>query len=63
MVLFDNIEDLFQSVREFSDYTKALITLATAIGALVMIIVTLKFLYSLLNGKLHKLEMTLRMFQ
>lgn len=50
MVLFDNIEDLFQNVRDFSEYTKAIVTLATTVGTIFLIIFSIKTFYSLFNG-------------
>lgn len=52
MVMFDDIEDIFKNVREFNDYSKALVTLATATGTLFLIFYTIKFIFGLLVGKL-----------
>lgn len=50
MVLFDNIEDLFQNVRDTGSEGKALISLATIFGAIFFIILSIKTFYSLLIG-------------
>lgn len=51
MVMFDDIEEIFKSVRDFSEYSKALVTLATATGTLFLIIYSIKFIFELLVGK------------
>ena len=50
--MFDNIEEIFQSLRDLNDYTKALVTLATATGTFFIILYTFKFSYEALTGKL-----------
>lgn len=51
MVMFDNIEEIFQEIRDYNEYSKALVTLITAVGALIVIFYTFKILYSLIQGK------------
>lgn len=50
MVLFDNIEDFFHYFRDLSEYTRAITTLATTVGALFLIVLSFKASYSLFNG-------------
>lgn len=51
MVMFDNIEELFQSLRDFNDYSKALVTLATATGSLLILVYFLKFCLTSIKSK------------
>lgn len=51
MVMFDDIEDIFKNVREFNDYSKALVTLATATGTIFLIFYAVKLIFQLFIGK------------
>lgn len=50
MVMFDDIEEIFKSVRDFSEYSRAIVTLATATGSLIILFYTIKLLFHLLVG-------------
>lgn len=52
MAVFDNIEDMFQNVRELGECCQTLVTLATAIGSIAIIFHTLKFIFKLIQGKI-----------
>ena len=51
MVMFDAIDEIFTKIAEFSDYSKALVTLATAFGSVVIMFLTLRLIYSTIWGK------------
>lgn len=51
MVLFDSIEEIFKEIRELGEYPRALVTLTTAIGALVVFIYFLIVSFKLIQGK------------
>ena len=45
--MFEDIEDIWTRVRNFNEYSKTLVTLATTVGALVITIFVIKVLYRL----------------
>jgi len=47
MAMFEAIEDIWTKVRDFNEYSKALVTLATSVGAVVIILYTINILYKL----------------
>lgn len=47
MVLFEGIEEIWNQVRDFNEYSRALVTLATSIGAIIIFFYTLKLAYKL----------------
>lgn len=51
MVMFDDLETLFQKIRDFSEYSKALVTLTTALGALGIVFYSAKLLFATIRGK------------
>lgn len=51
MVMFDDFEEIFKSVRDFSEYSKALVTFATAVGAILIVIYSIIFIFDLIVGK------------
>lgn len=51
--MFENIEEIFQNIRGFSDYSKALVTLTTALGALGILFYSTKFLLATVRGKFN----------
>ena len=50
MTLFDTIERLFQDVRDYNECTKALVTVFTATGALLILLCLIKIAYDLFTG-------------
>lgn len=51
MVLFDGIEEIFQRWRNYNEYSRDLVTLATSIGILAIVVVVLKLTFSTIRGK------------
>lgn len=51
MVAFDGLEDIFKSISEYSEYSRAVLTVITATGFLTLIWLTLASLYHTIQGK------------
>lgn len=52
MAIIRAIEEIFQNVLGFNEYTKALVLLLTGFGALVGLLIALKLTHSTIRGKL-----------
>lgn len=50
MAMFESIDDIWKEVRDFNEYTKALVSLATSIGAIVIILYTFRLIYKLIQA-------------
>lgn len=51
MVLFDSIEEIFNEIRQLGEYPRALVSLTTAIGALVIFVFILRATFQLIQGE------------
>lgn len=49
--MFEAIDDILQKVSGFNEYSKACVTLASAVGVIIILVYTLKFVYDLIQGK------------
>lgn len=49
--MFENIEELFQKLRDINEYSRALVTLTTAVGALFILYHTTVITVKSLQGK------------
>lgn len=54
MTIFEDIEELFQNIRDYNEYTRAIITLLTGFGALLAIYYFLRILYLTIRGKFDR---------
>jgi hypothetical protein len=50
MVIFEAMEDLLKKISDFNEYSRALVTLASAVGILVIFFYTICLTYKLIKG-------------
>lgn len=55
MVALDSLEDIFEQIAGYSEYSAAALTITTATGFLILTWLTLVFLYHIIQGELGKI--------
>lgn len=51
MTILDNLEEKFKDVRDFGEYSSAFVTIATASGVLIILLLIIKLIIDLIVGK------------